>query len=52
MPIREASIAASCTIEPSRPMEPPEAIVNNDEALLNNVPRKLMRPSPTNTASM
>src|ERR1700684_1148021 len=32
-PISDAHSAASCTIEPSRPIEPPLAIVNSDEML-------------------
>src|SRR6476646_8374529 len=32
-PISEAESAASCTIDPSRPIEPPLAIVNSDDRL-------------------
>ena len=51
-PIREPSIAASCTIEPSRPIEPPEAMVSIEPRLFRIEARKPMRPSPTLTASM
>ena len=37
---------------PSRPMEPPEATVTNDEADLTRLWRTLIHPSPTATASI
>ena len=51
-PRREPSIAASCTIGPSRPIDPPEAMLNNEDTEFITVARRPMRPSPTSTASM
>ncbi len=52
MPNLEPTIAASCTIGPSRPIEPPEAIDRSDERLFDRVARNPIRPSPTRMASM
>ena len=51
-PRREPTIAASCTMAPSRPIEPPEEMVSSEDSALASVTRKPMRPSPTSTASM
>ena len=52
VPSLEPSIAASCTIGPSRPIDPPDAMVKSEATLEMSVLRKPMRPSPTSTASM
>ncbi len=41
-----------CTIAPSRPMEPPEATVLNDDSDRNRPCRIDKRPSPIATASI
>ena len=51
-PASEAHIAARWTIEPSRPIDPPEATENSDEALRASAWRTGMRPSPIEIASM
>ncbi len=51
-PNREPTIAASCTIGPSRPIDPPEAIESSEDALFTSVDRTPMRPSPTRITSM
>ena len=51
-PSLEPNMAASCTIEPSRPIEPPEEIVRSEPKLLRIEARKPILPSPTFTASM
>ena len=51
-PSSEPSIEASCTIGPSRPIEPPEEIVTSDERLFTTVARTRITPLPTTTASM
>jgi len=44
--------AASCTIGPSRPIEPPDAMVSSEEMLRMSVGRAAITPSPTATDSM
>ena len=44
--------ADSCTMGPSRPIDPPDAIVRSEETLRINVGRAEITPSPTATASM
>ena len=51
-PSSDAQSAASCTIEPSRPIEPPEAIVHSDDTLRSRFWRTGMWPSPIAIASM
>jgi hypothetical protein len=51
-PISEAASAASCTIGPSRPIEPPLAIVNSEETLRHRLSLTGTTPSPIATASM
>ncbi len=43
---------ASCTMGPSRPMEPPEEMVMSEERLFTTVARMRMTPLPRTTASM
>lgn len=52
LPMVEATMADSCTIAHSRPMEPPEATVTSEEADLTRLWRTLIQPSPTVTASI
>ena len=52
LPTLEPIRAASCTIGPSRPIEPPEAMVKSEEMLRISVGRAAIVPSPTTTASM
>src|SRR6185312_12386589 len=47
----EASVAESCTIPPSRPMDPPLPMVTSEERNLMNAVRKGNRPSPATTTS-
>src|SRR5580692_1344351 len=51
-PISDAASAASCTIGPSRPIEPPLAIVNSDDTLRHKLILTGTTPSPIATASM
>ena len=51
-PSIEPSIDASCTMGPSRPIEPPEEMVTSDERLFTTVARMRMTPLPSTTASM
>jgi hypothetical protein len=51
-PINDASIAASCTIGPSRPIDPPEPIENNAAALFTKLDRTGILPEPIEIASM
>src|ERR1700685_2578054 len=51
-PISDAASADSCTIGPSRPIEPPLAIVNSDETLRQKESCTGTMPSPIATASM
>lgn len=51
-PISEAASAASWTIGPSRPIEPPLEIVNSDERLRHRLSFTGTTPSPIATASM
>ncbi len=44
--------AASCTIEPSRPMDPPLAMVMSDDRLRQKLCHTGIMPSPMVTASM
>src|SRR5579863_4603050 len=52
LPRTEPSIEASCTIGPSRPIDPPEEIVTSEEILLISVARTRMTPLPRTTASI
>ena len=38
-PIFEAAVAASCTSGPSRPIEPPEPMVKNEDAACSSATR-------------
>jgi hypothetical protein len=51
-PSLEPSIAANCSIEPSRPIEPPEEMVSGEARLLRIEARKPIFPSPILTASV
>ena len=51
-PPSEAASAASCTIGPSRPIEPPLPIVSSEEALRQRLCLTGTMPSPSATASM
>jgi hypothetical protein len=51
-PSHEASIEESCTIAPSRPIDPPEATVSSDEAHFTRLGRMRIVPSPSAMASM
>lgn len=51
-PTSDAASAASCTIGPSRPIEPPLPIVSSDDALRQRLCRTGTTPSPSATASM
>src|SRR6185437_549921 len=47
----DASVAESCTMPPSRPIDPPLPIVTSDERNLMNPVRNGNRPSPATTTS-
>ena len=51
-PAHDDSAHESCTIAPSRPIEPPEATVRSDEKLRSRLARTWIAPSPSATASM
>ena len=51
-PIFEATAAASCTSGPSRPIEPPDPMVKNEDAACSSAARLPSWPLPTATASM
>src|SRR5207249_3797473 len=51
-PSTDAAIAASCTIDPSRPIDPPETMEQSEEALRARLWPTPMRPSPMAIASM
>src|SRR5665213_3699202 len=45
-PMIDAQVADNCTIDPSRPIEPPDATENSDEMLRATLWRTGIRPSP------
>ena len=51
-PMIDATNEESWTSGPSRPIDPPEAMVNRAESDLTKLRRVEMRPSPSTTASM
>jgi len=51
-PSSEPSMEASCTMDPSRPIEPPEEMVTSEERLFHDVARTRITPVPRTTASM
>ncbi|MCY1314394.1 hypothetical protein D9M70_650270 [compost metagenome] len=51
-PAKDDSIAASCTMGPSRPIEAPDPMEKMDDRLRATVWRNPMMPRPTAMASM